>query len=130
MRARGRVLETWLKQAPLGVVVLSALLVLLGSGFTLAGIYLALSRRGAGWAIWLGVVAIGPLIVYVGVRLLTLTAWAWGTMVLLVALLLLSSLVRALYTAGFPTVPVFEIALELGALAYLTRPAVRRAFGR
>ena len=130
LRGRAAVWEGWLRRAPLGVLVLSTILGLLGAGFLLGGIYLGLARPDIGWAVWLGAFAIGPLTLYVGIRLLSLASWTWSTMMMLLALLLASSCVRALLTPGTPTVPLFEIAIEIAALAYLASPGVRRAFGR
>jgi hypothetical protein len=130
LKGRAAVWEQWLRRAPLGVLVLSTILGLLGAGFLLGGIYLGLARPDVGWGVWLGALAIGPLTLYVGIRLLSLAAWTWSTMMLLLALLLVSSCVRAVLTPGTPTVPLFEIALELAALGYLVLPRVRRAFGR
>lgn len=130
MKGRAAIWEQWLRRAPLGVLVLSTTLGLLGSGFVLGGIYLGLTRPDVGWAVWIGTLAVGPLTLYVGIRLLSLAAWTWTTMMLLLVLLLASSCVRAVFTPGTPTVPLFEIAVELLALGYLARPAVRRAFGR
>lgn len=127
---RAAVWEGWLRQAPLGVLVLSTVLGLLGAGFMLGGVYLGLARPDVGWGVWLGALAIGPLALYVGLRLLSLAAWTWLTMILLLSLLLVSSCVRAVLTPGTPTVPLFEIAVELAALGYLASPRVRRAFGR
>lgn len=130
LKGRAAVWENWLRQAPLGVLVLSTILGLLGAGFVLAGIYLGIARPDIGWRLWLGALAIGPLTFYVAIRLLSLAAWTWSTMVVLLALLLVSSCARAWITPGTPTVPLVEIALELGALAYLATPGVRRAFRR
>lgn len=130
LKGRAAVWEQWLRRAPLGILVLSTVLGLLGAGFTLGGVYLGMARHDVGWGVWLGALAIGPLALYVGVRLLSLAAWTWLTMVLLLALLLISSCVRAAFTPGMPTVPLFEIAIELAALGYLLSPGVRRAFGR
>ena len=130
IRGKGAVWESWLRRAPLGVLVLSTMLGLVGSGFLLGGAYLALARRDVGWAVWTGALAAGPLIVYVAVRLLSLAAWTWSTIILLLVLLLLSSGVRLAVTPGIPTVPIVEILVELGALVYMARPSVRRAFGR
>lgn len=130
MRGTGAVWESMLRRAPLGVLVLSTLLGLVGSGFVLGGVYLALARRDVGWAVWAGALVAGPLIVFVAVRLLSLAAWTWSTMILLLVLLLLSSWVRLAVTPGVPTVPIVEILVELGALVYMARPSVRRAFGR
>lgn len=130
LKGKAAVCEQWLRQAPLGVLVLSTILAMLGAGFVLGGIYLGLARRDVGWGVWLGALAIGPLTLYVGVRLLSLAPWTWSTMMMLLALLLVSSCVRAVLTPGTPTVPLFEIALELAALGYLASPRVRRAFGK
>ena len=129
-KGRAAVWERWLKRAPLGVLVLSGVLALLGAGFVLAGVYLGLARPDVGWGVWLGALAIGPLTLYVGVRLLSLASWTWSTMMLLLSFLLVSSLVRAAITPGTPTVPLLEIAVEVAALAYLASRHVRRAFGR
>lgn len=130
LRERAEIWEQWLRRAPLGVLVLSTILGLLGSGFVLGGLYVGVMRPDVGWRLWLGALAIGPLTLYVGVRLLSLAAWTWSTMLLLLVLLLISSCIRAAITPGTPTVPLFEIALELVALAYLASPGIRRAFGR
>lgn len=129
-RGGAAVWERWLRQAPLGVLVLSTVLGLIGAGFVLGGIYLGVARPDVGWGVWLGTLAIGPLALYVGLRLLSLASWTWLTMILLLGLLLVSSCIRAVLTPGTPTVPLFEIAIEVAALAYLASPGVRRAFGR
>lgn len=130
LRAKGAVWEEWLRRAPTGVLVLSTVLGLLGSGFVIGGFYLGLSRPDMGWAVWVGALLVGPLTLYVGIRLLSLASWTWSTMILLLALLLVSSAIRVVLTPGTPTVPLGEIVLEMAALAYLARPSVRRAFGR
>ncbi|HEX6926514.1 MAG TPA: hypothetical protein VF167_13925 [Longimicrobiaceae bacterium] len=131
-RWRGRIAawEQALRRAPLGVVVLGTILGLLGAGSLLGGIYLALARPDIGWRVWLGVLAIGPLSLYVAVRLVSLAAWTWSTMIVLLVLLLISSCARAWITPEIPTVPIFEILIELATLGYLASPSVRRAFGR
>lgn len=130
LKGRAATWERWLRRAPLGVLVLSTVLGLLGGGFVLGGVYLGLARPDVGWRVWLGGLVIGPLTLYVGVRLLSLAAWTWSTMVLLLVLLLISSCLRAVLTPGVPTVPLVEIAIEAAALGYLASPGVRRAFGR
>lgn len=131
LKGRAAVWEQQIREAPLGVLVLSMVLGLLGAGIMIAGVYLGLSRPGAGWGVWLGAVAAGPLILFVGLRLLSLAPWTWATLVMLLVLLLISSCIRAVMTPGIiPAVPAVEIALELLALLYLATPAVRRAFGR
>ena len=131
LRGRAAIWEQRLRSAPLGVLVLSMMLGLLGAGIMIAGAYLGLTRPGAGWGVWVGAVAVGPLILFVGMRLLSLATWTWSMLVMLLVLLLLSSCARAVLTPGvLPTVPMVEIVLELAALAYLATPRVRRAFGR
>lgn len=131
LKGRAAIWEQQIRRAPLGVLVLSMVLGLLGAGIMVAGIYLGLSRPGAGWGVWLGAVAAGPLILFVALRLLSLASWTWATLVMLLVLLLISSCIRAVMTPGLlPAVPTVEIALELVALAYLASPSVRGAFGR
>ena len=61
---------------------------------------------------------------------MSLAAWAWSTMIVLLVLLLISSCARAWVTPEIPTVAIFEILIELATLGYLVTPSVRRAFGR
>lgn len=122
--------ESWLRSAPTGVVVLSTLLGLVGSGLALSGLYLALARRDVGWAVWGAALVVGPLVVFVAVRLLSLAAWTWSTMILLLVLLLISSGIRLVVTPGVALVPIVEMLVEAGAIAYLARRGVRDAFRR
>lgn len=126
----GAVWQRWLARAPLGVLVLGMVLTLLGAGFLAGGVYLGLTRADAGWATWLGALVIGPLILFVGVRVIGLAPWTWTTMLLLAVLLLASSCVRAIVTPTFPVVPLVEIALELLVIGYLATPRVRAVFRR
>lgn len=126
----GMALQRWLGRAPLGVLVLGMVLALLGAGFMAGGAYLGLTRADAGWPMWLGALVIGPLILYVGVRVIGLAPWAWTTLLLLTVLLLASSCVRAIVTPTFPVVPLAEIAVELLVIGYLASPRVRNAFRR
>ena len=131
LKGRAAVWEQQIRSAPLGVLVLSMVLGLLGAGMMVAGVYQGLARPGAGWGGWLGAAAVGPLILFVSFRLLSLASWTWATLVILLVLLFISSCIRAVYTPGMlPAVPLMEIALELLALLYLASPSVRRAFGR
>lgn len=133
LRGGTRGWEGWsgvLRRAPLGVTVLGALLFLLGAGLVVGGVFLALSRREAGWVPWAAALLAGPAVIYMALHLLRLSRWAWLTMVLLVMLLLASSLVRVLAAPGELVAPLAEIAVELALLLYLGRAPVRRAFGR
>jgi hypothetical protein len=133
-RAEGRVIRVsggaWLRRAPLGVLAIGFALLLLGSGFVLGGLYLALTRGGEGWMPWLAAIAIGPLLLYFSIHVLRLSRWAWLVLVGLGALLLASALIRFLQAGPHPFAPLTEIAIEAAVLGYLTRPRIRRAFGR
>lgn len=115
--------------APLGVLILCAILFFLGAGLVLGGFYLALARRDAGWMPWVVALVVGPTALYLALHLLRLTSWAWLTAVALVALLGASSLLRALGSPDSPVAPLVELGVEAVCLLYLLRPSVRRAFG-
>lgn len=120
----------WLRRAPLGILVVGFALLLLGAGFVAGGVYLGLARADTGWVAWGGAVVIGPLLFYVAVHLLRLSSWAWLALVGLMALLLASALARFLLAGPHPLAPLLEMCVEIVLLVYLTRPSVRRAFGR
>ena len=123
--------EGWgdvVRRAPLGVLVLGALLAFLGAGFVVAAAYFALAGPEVGWVPLLMGMGAGPLALYVALHLIRLTHWAWLAMVLVLLLLIGSSVWRLLVTPPPPTVPVLEIVLELLGLLYLARPRVRGAF--
>jgi hypothetical protein len=113
-----------------GVLAIGFALLLLGSGFVLGGLYLALARGGGGWMPWLAILAIGPLLLYISSHVLRLSRWAWLVLVGLGGLLLTSALVRLLLAGPHPLAPLTEIAVEAAVLGYLSRPRIRRAFGR
>jgi hypothetical protein len=113
-----------------GVLAIGFALLLLGSGFVLGGLYLELSRGGGGWMPWLAILAVGPLLLYISSHVLRLSRWAWLALVGLGGLLLASALVRLLLAGPHPLAPLTEMAVEAGVLGYLTRPRIRRAFGR
>ena len=127
-----RLLGSWqrVRRAPFGVLALGAALVLLGAGFMLGGVYLAVSRPAAGWMPWAAALAVGPLLLYVALHLVRLSRWAWLALTALTALLLASALARLLLATRGPFAPLPELLVEAGTLAYLARPAIRRAFGR
>ncbi|HET8656554.1 MAG TPA: hypothetical protein VFL93_13625, partial [Longimicrobiaceae bacterium] len=99
-------------------------------GFLIAGVYLAVARADVARLAAGAAIVVGPLVVYVALSLVRLAHWAWLAMVLLLALLLGSSVARLLYSPGFPTESIGEIAVESAALLYLSRRRIRGAFGR
>ena len=118
------------RETPLGVLVLGGLLAFLGAGFVVGAAYFTIASPEVGWVpILMGVVA-GPLAIYVGMHLVRRTHWAWLAMVLVLVLLFASSAWRLWVSPPPPVVPIFEMALELSCLAYLSRPRVRAAFTR
>lgn len=122
--------EGHLQRAPVGVLVLGALLFLLGAGLVLGGAYLGISRPDAGLLPWVAALLVGPLLFYASLHLVRLTPWAWLAMVLVLVLLLISSVVRAVVSPQEPLSPLFEGVVEGAVLIYLARPHVRAAFGR
>lgn len=117
-----------IRGAPLGVLILCALLFFVGAGLALGGFYLAIAREEPGWMPWAMSLAVGPTALYLALHLLRRTHWAWSATVALLGLLLASSAVRAVSAPNFA--PAAELAVETTLLLYLTRPRVRRAFGR
>lgn len=115
---------------PLGITLLAALLAILGVGSVGAATFVLLATENAN--IWLvaTAVAAGPAILYLSFQLLKLAPWTWRTLTLVLVLLTLSSIVRLVVTPGLAIAPVAEILAEAGGLYYLTRPRVRRLFGR
>lgn len=122
--------QALIRSAPLGVLVLSALLFFLGAGLVLAGVYFGIARGDTGWVPWTMALAVGPTALYLALHLLRRTGWAWTALVALFALLLVSSAVRAVSAPGLAVSSAVELALEGLILLYLTRRPVRGAFGR
>ena len=116
--------------APLGCLRLASALAITGLGSIGAALYLAVDERSLTlWAVGLAA-AIAPASLYLAYHLLCLTRWAWLAAVAMIALLLVSSAFRFLIDPEIPGAAGLEMALEVAALAYLTRPRVRRAFAR
>ena len=118
-----------IRSAPLGVLILCAVLFFLGAGLVLGGLYLAFARRDTGWVAWAMALCTGPVAIYLALHLLRLTSWAWLALVTLVGLLFVSSAVRAFGSPETRVSPMVEMAVEVLCLVYLTRPSVRRSFG-
>lgn len=125
--------ESWaesVRRAPAGILVLGVALTLLGLGFVGGGLYLGLTRDDAGWVALAAGLLVGPVLLYLSLHLVRLTAWAWLAVVILLALLFASSVTRALSSPEAGLSPIGEIVVEVGFLLYLWSPGVRRAFGR
>jgi|GEM_PF-6086895 len=117
-------------EAPVGVLVLAAFLFFVAGGSLLGGIYLIFTSAEIGWAGWSMLLIAAPVTLYMAIHLIRLTYWAWSVIMIALVLLLISSLLRAIFTPGIPTAALAEIALELLFLFYLSRPHIRRAFSR
>lgn len=115
---------------PLGITLIAALLAILGIGSIGAATYVLLTTGNAN--VWLvgTAVAAGPAILYLSFHLLRLAPWTWRTLTVVLVLLAISSIVRLAVTPGLAVAPVGEILVELAGLFYLTRPRVRKLFGR
>lgn len=118
------------RRAPLGVAMIAASFAIVGVGSLIGGLYLLLGPPSA--SVWAGASAllVAPAALYLAARLLALARWTWLSLIVLTALLLISSVVRLLGAPPGTFTPIVEIAVELLALSYLRRPTVRAAFGR
>jgi hypothetical protein len=121
-------LQTAFARAPTGVLVIGTLLLLFGAGLILAAAVLLFSGRPVGWLLWSGLLASGPLAMYLALSFIHGRRWAWVTVTSILVLLLVSALVRALTSPEIPVAPFGEIVVSLGSLVYLTRAHVRRGF--
>jgi hypothetical protein len=124
--------ERWgevFRRAPFGILLVSALLALLGTGFVAGGLYLTLIGRGLGWWALSAALVLGPLVLYVALHLVRLSHWAWLALCALLCLLLASSILRLLATPPPAVSPLGEIVVEVATLLYLFRPRIRRAYG-
>lgn len=119
-----------IRNAPIGVLALAALLCFVAAGSILGGIYQIASAAEMGWAGWLMLLVAAPVTLYMAIHLIRRTPWAWSAMVMALLLLLLSSILRALFSPGVPLAAFGEIALELLCLGYLSRERIRAAFRR
>jgi hypothetical protein len=115
--------------APLGILLIAAILAVIGIGSVSVGLYLALADGVP--SLWAGLIAIvvGPTILYLAYHLLSLTRWAWIALLVVTGLLFVSSLVRIAVTPEFPVVALMEIIAELALAYYLTRGRLRGKFG-
>ncbi|CAN5768699.1 hypothetical protein BH23GEM6_BH23GEM6_06470 [soil metagenome] len=116
--------------APVGVLVLAAFLFFVASGSIVGGLYLIFTAAELGWAGWSMLLVAAPVTLYMAIHLMRLTYWAWSAIVIALVLLLISSLLRAIFSPGIPIAALGEIALESLFLFYLSRPRIRNAFRR
>lgn len=128
VKLRGRDWARVFRRAPIGVLVISALLFFVGAGFVIGAVVFALSGGGGGWVAWLSLLGAGPLLVYVSLSFVLLRPRSWYIIVSLLGLLTASSLTRAVTAAEPPVSPLVEVVVEVLSIVYLTRPRVRRAF--
>jgi hypothetical protein len=128
VKLRGRDWGAAFRRAPIGVLVIAALLFFVGAGFVIGAVVFALSGGGSGWVAWLSLLGAGPLLVYVALSFVLLRPRSWYIIVTLLGLLCLSSLARAVTAAEAPISPLVELVLQVLSIVYLTRPRVRRAF--
>lgn len=117
------------RRAPIGVLILAALLFFTGAGLTLAGIFYLLAGEEESVLLWLVLLPVGPLMIYVALLLASLHPRAWPIMISLLVLMIISSAARVVLADAMPWAPLAELLFEGVALAYLRRPRVRRAFG-
>lgn len=116
-------------RVPIGIAALAAVSAVLGIGLLLGAAYLTVARRDLGWIVQASAFALGPIVLYYAVQLYRLARWAWTATVIVMLLLLASSIAGAFLGPGFPGESFLEILAEVLALGYLSRAAVRRAFG-
>jgi hypothetical protein len=119
-----------LRQIPLGILLIAAVLGVLGLGSFAGGVYLML--EGGALRPWAAATALvmAPVVLYLAFQLLQLTRWAWVTLMALITLLFASSVIRFVFAPGLLIAPLMEIVFEATAAYYLLRPRVRAAFGR
>lgn len=121
-------LQSAFARAPTGVLVIGTLLLLFGAGLIFTAVVLLISGRPVGWLLWSGLLASGPLAMYLALSFIHGRRWAWVTVTAILILLLVSATVRALASPEIPIAPFGEILVSLGCLAYLARAHVRRGF--
>ncbi len=119
-----------IRGTPLGVLVLAAVLCFVAAGAILGGVYLLMSASDMGWVGWTMLLVAAPVSLYMAIHLVRLTPWAWSAILMTLALLLVSSVIRAIFSPGIPVAAIGEIVIEGIFLFYLTRARIRAAFGR
>lgn len=113
---------------PLGILLITAMLTMLGGGSLLGGAFLLLRGDGVGYWAPVASLAFGSAALYLRYCLLRLVEWSWRALLFLLALLFLSSVLRLLAAPTPRVAPLLEIGVELVCVLYLTRPRVRALF--
>ncbi len=118
-----------LRQAPLGMLLIAGALAVGGVGMLVGGGYLLLTEGAL--SPWAGVVSIlvSPAILYFVYHLIHLERWTWACLATVIALLFVSSVLRVVFTPGSPRAGLIEMAMEVAAAAYISRPGVRSRYG-
>ncbi len=123
-----RRIATKARDAPLGILLIAALLGIGGAGAVMAGGYLALTGGGAALPSAGIAIIVGVAVLYLVSNLLTLARWTWVALIALVVLLLVSSVARLFLLPDALGVLLAEIALEIVIGYYLTRERIRTRF--
>ena len=122
-------LVTSLRTLPTGILLMIAFLLILGVSALAGGVYLLLRAEPvSAWAVGTGLVG-GPAILYLAFHMRRLERWTWMTLMVMLALMAASSVVRLVVSPGPSIAPIGELVIEAAAAFYLTRPSVRDRFG-
>ncbi|MEX2583232.1 MAG: hypothetical protein WD766_08150 [Gemmatimonadota bacterium] len=127
--SRRRSISRALRGTPFGILLMAAVFAMIALTAMAGGVYLAFF--GSSGSVLVGVLAVvaGPAILYLCYHLVQMSRWAWLAVLVLVALLFLSSVARVAVTPTVQISSLAEILIELVIAYYLTRPGLRRAFG-
>ena len=114
-----------MRSIPLGILIVTAALAMIGLGAAGGGLYLLVTRDApTPWAA-IVLLVLAPATLYLAYHLYALRRWAWLALLLLTGLMLVSSLFRLALTPGLVVAPIVELVVELGLLRYLTLPRIR-----
>lgn len=125
-------------QRPTGVAILAGLLIVLGVLAIMGGISSlmlssAAARQGLGavvptsWLAWANII-VGIAELVVGYGLWGMHKWAWLVAIVVLALNVVAQIL-ALFSPGWPAA-LLGLVLSAVVIWYLTRPDVKKAFGR
>lgn len=117
-----------LRDTPTGILLISALLVILGFGSFFGGLWMLVGQGEMSyWAVATAFVG-GPALFYLAYNLVRFERWTWMTLVALVALMAISSILRLLFAPEMRIAPTGELLVEAIVAYYLTRPSIRGRF--